>query len=892
MGMNFVSLGALVLAALSLFYTAVYFKLAINSPLLLFMALLWMIVIALIIKASSGDEVTGFYSSIFLHPLSDHSYALRSAEAAPAEPALDRLLGLTLEEDLILDKDSNLVAVIQLESAVQAANLEDSKIKEICEQWSKFLAQLQSSSSLKSYFSLASNEGDSIQAFLKVKQYQQNSYLEYLQKQSLDTELLHKDNILSSSLYHQSWFKDLIQKQAFIADWDFYLIIKQQNTRNKIPAWLKFFRKKSTFSSQDLEEELKLLEQKIELSLLSLQGLGIKAKQVTKQSLKDFYQEYHPSQNSSITKLYDRAKFLELGQSYHQTLRFSCCPEEGELGLWLYELLSQIKSKAYLSVSWTHRDAHKDRRTAEQKAEVLRQMPRSNKSRTQSIIKENAALVLDLMDTPHSYDLSILLSLENSSLADLDKESLRLCKSYQGARLTRLDRQQLHHFISNLPFASSRLKPSELLFASHGFAGSCFIFIANDLGTREGPLLGLAWDNMKPIYLDEYDRKVCHNRSINFIGDSGSGKTVAAKLAVKRRLERGGSFVIIDNTTDGWDFFVNYYGGSIVEIDSSPSPDDTAYFAALAISDNASSAEINQHIERVIRLLSLLKNRDTEISIEEEFFLLRVLNDLYKQKLKPSLSELYEHLSSYNQDPNFSTHVSNYQKAIAPYSRICGGLYSGLMDASKARISDKSKLLLVTFSKVAQDANFLPVALFLVMNYVSQRVIFQKESALTLIVDEAWKIFTGTKAKLGKDTLSFFARAGRGMDLGLWTISQKPQDLPREVHSSASCTLCFQLKENSDKQDLILATGLKDKERDLVYHHALSEAGTCFLKTTRSAGLIQIRMDEMEAVLSNSTRDFVDRRTKIMSRFSNLDLAQAAAQTLQELLNQNQNLIS
>ena len=260
---------------------------------------------------------------------------------------------------------------------------------------------------------------------------------------------------------------------------------------------------------------------------------------------------------------------------------------------------------------------------------------------------------------------------------------------------------------------------------------------------------------------------------------------------------------------------------------------------------------------------------------------MRTLTNLYELKSKPSLSDLYKHLEFQDYSRELS---ASYQKAIAPYCSCTKGIYAALMDGSHARISNQEKLLLITLSKVESDANYLPVALFLVMNYVSQRVVFKRETALTLIVDEAWKIFSGTKAKLGKDALSFFARAGRGMDLGLWTISQKPQDLPREVHSSASCTLCFQLKENSDKQELAAATGLSTSEARLIQHSALSEPGNCFLKTTRSAGLMHIVMDPLEACISNSTREYATKREQIFLKYLVDSRADAALKTVKALI--------
>ncbi len=888
MGMSFVTLSAVIGAALSLFYIAVNLKLALNSPLLLTLSIIWMIIIALIIKANSGEEIEGYYSSIFLHPLQDHLYNARAPiSTSTLEPNLDALIGITAHQNYLQNSSKDLIAVIKIENGIHWLCADTKYREEICNKWSKLLAQIQSTSSIQSYWGTASNEGDTIQAFIDISQ---------------------STNRNESS-------------KVFIAELGFYLIVKHKIQRNKSNAlilWLKRFSKKQELSKKELNDELQILEQKIELCLMTFKAMDINAYQLENQSLKAFYEKHYPAY-LGFDRLYDRAKYLEFSSNelsqeqsklkgnllqsdnkssqFLQVLRFSNSPDSGDLNFWLIELISKLKYKSKLSVFWTLRDAHKDRRHAEQKAEIVKQLTKGSKSSTQAIINENSKLAADLIEDPQSYDLSIFVVLEAENLKDLEAASLDIVKPYSGARLSKLERQQIKNYISALPFANLKLKSSEQLFASTKFAGANFPFLKNSLGSRTGPLIGQALEDMRAIYLDEYDRSICNNRNINFIGDSGSGKTVAAKLAVKRRLDRGASFVVIDNTTDGWQFFMDYYDGKIIELDTSINSDGLGYFAPLCLCDNPSSNDINNQIERSIKLLSIIKNRGAELSVEEEFFLVKSLTKLYERNLKPSLSDLYMHWQSeissiaanlYVNEHSMHNELQNkellaYQKAIAPYCRCTNGIYSGLMDGKAARITDSEKLVLVTFSKVESDANFLPVALFLVMNYISQRVVFKREAALTLIVDEAWKIFTGTKAKLGKDMLSFFARAGRGMDLGLWTISQKPQDLPREVHSSASCTLCFQLKEHSDKAEIISAAGLNHGESKLIHHSALNEPGNCFIKTTRSAGLIKVCMDEAESVLTNSNRNFANERAFLFNKLLSDSRSKAAIETVKEL---------
>ena len=220
---------------------------------------------------------------------------------------------------------------------------------------------------------------------------------------------------------------------------------------------------------------------------------------------------------------------------------------------------------------------------------------------------------------------------------------------------------------------------------------------------------------------------------------------------------------------------------------------------------------------------------------------------------------------------------------LAPY--CAGGIYSKLMDGRESYLDDEKQLRLFTFSKLNQDANFLPVSLFLLTNFIEHKVSIEKQTGITLVVDEAWKIFTGKHSERGKDLLTHLARAGRGLDLGLWTISQKPADIPREIHSSASVSLCFQLKEARDRAEMAAAANLNTSEQELLESALIYESGNALLKTTRASGLIKMILDPYETVLCNSTRDFVRERDTLFLRHCNSSGFEAASlKTVKELV--------
>lgn len=917
LGMSLITLLKVAFVTLLLLGVTFSLKLSLNSPLFLLFAIFWMIVVAFIVKAASGTEVKGFYTSFILHPFQNHIFPLYNSKEKISEPILDELpewrrsknpfkrplqeheaeLNFsendfnslsemqslkTIKEDFVINKSGDLISYIKLDNGVSLLNLGDDARRKLIDFWGRFLTQFQSITSMKSYFLTTNSPGDSVQAFIWAKPFKANAS---------EAKIAELDfNLKYSELINQEWYQGIFNGDTFIPDLEFYLIIKHKRAKTKIhpayalakklfPGWLPA--DLSVMPAEEFEEEYNLLKQKIEVAKTTLASMDIKSELMTGDVLKEFCLHFMPlkallrsSLNANtplsieeVPKLEDKAKYISFGDKFYKTYRVANSPDEGDLDFWVLNYLSNLDSESYVSIHWTPRDGLSDRRKAESKVDIMTQIAKSNKSSTMAIIKENKAIADELVACPFSFDLSIFITVVTDDLDKLQKIDNKIRRPVHNAMLAPLDRQQVKNWLSALPFADNKLNNEELIFACKDFAQSCFPFLDSELGTKEGPLVGLSLQNMKPIYLDEYDRSLCNNRGINFIGDSGSGKTVSAKLAVKRRMHKGGSFIIVDNTSDGWKFFLDYYGGTIVDIDTSISPDARPFFAPFALNRDEnghySVNDLNLQIEKISKLLSLIKERGKVTMALEEVFLFKSIQRLYKEFENPCLSDLYCLWTDY--DFENKELAKEWAEIIAPYCRCTDGIYSGLMDGTEARVSSEAKLLLFTFSKVDSNSNFLPVSLYLVSNYVGQRVMLKGETQVTFIVDEAWKMFSGANASKGKELLTYFARAGRGMDLGLWTISQKPMDLPREIHSSASCTFTFQLKESQDRREMASLASFSETDRNFLENPDMSEPGTAFLKTTRASGLIKVALDPFEEILCNSTRDFVNKRSEIFT---------------------------
>ncbi len=939
LGLSLVTLLKIAVLTVSMGFLVIKLKLGLNSPLFLLFAIIWMIVTAFIIKAASGDEVKGFYTSFLSHPFKNHIFPLRGAKEKRVEMVVDKLpewkrsknpfkraeqegeriieTGIEhseegysslsqihnikeIRDEIAISKEGDLIAYLKLDKGIPWSNLSGDERKRAIENWGRFLSQFKSISSMNSYFNTGTSLGDSVQAFIWAKRYdikkKELSSIQNVNKNNSRTPQDMETALELSDDYQNAWHKNIFDGDLFIPDLNFYLIIRHRRARAKIHPVYKLLKKLlpgwlpadlSVMTKEEFDEEFNFLKQKIDVAENTLLSMDIKASQMKGKELKDFSNQFMPLDQNSI--LEDKSKYIKFNGKHYKTYRVHLPPEDGDLDAWLLNYYSMLETESYISVHWTPRDAVSDRRQAERKADVMMQLAKSSKSSTTAIIKENKAISDELVAQPYSFDLTIYITIVCDSVNALQKIDNRLRRPVHNAVLSPLDRLQVKNWLYSLPFAHNGLDNREQLFASKKFAQSCFPFFKSEIGTSSGPLLGLSVEDLRPIFLNEYDKKVCNNRGLNFIGDSGSGKTVAAKLAVKRRFDRGGSFIIVDNTQDGWQFFLDFYGGMVVDIDTSISPDGKPFFAPLYLPESYTRNELNAQVERVTKLLTVIKERSSQLDAFEEVFLIKSLQGLYESCKQPTLSDLYKFWKNENtdlRDHYDEKYFSEWAELIAPYCLCTDGIYSGLMDGNEARVPHDSKLLLFTFTKIDSNSNFLPVSLYLVSNYVSQRVLFRKETGVTFLIDEAWKMFSGRNSQKGKELMTYFARAGRGMDLGLWTISQKPQDLPREIHSNASASLTFQLKEAQDRRDMLALANLTEAERRFLESTEMSEAGTALLKTTRSSGLLRVLMDPLEEVLVNSTRDFVNKRNEIFEKFilEGLTRTEAALRTVDEML--------
>lgn len=897
-GLSLVTIIKLTLLVLTLIYVSLTLRLALNSPLLIFLSTLVTIYAALSIKASQEPEIKNHYSSFLLHPFRNHLFTLNKNPQG-YKSIRDFIKLESIKDSYLLNEDGDLISAIEIDQGLILNKLDSGDIECTLKNWENILATISEIKNIKSYFFSEKNYGDILEIFIDIDSYK---YSEITKTQTTANQ-----NYDHYSKHHQDWFKTITNNQDFIPEARFYIILKQKNSRNNLPPIIKtlqkiFLSSKTKVNQESIEAEVNnyyLLKEKIKTIENFLTQSNLETKLLEKQELKDFChrwinQDYFEDSSEKAQQdfiLKDKSKFLEHFSETDQrsfitkTYRMISPPESGDLNFWLYEFVKRTNCKSIISLQLITRNAFQDRLKTEQKSLVTKQLSSISKQSSAAIIKENEIASSKLLEKTISFDINLFITVFVDNENQLQEIDNKILSPIKYSKLHSLDREQIPNYFYSLPFAINNLSDKEKHFACLDFAKSCFPFISEQIGTSEGIFIGISTNNKKPVFLNEYNRNECNNRNFNFIGDSGSGKTVLAKLQVLRSFTNLDKFFyIIDSTEDGWKFFIDYLGGQVIEIDKLNLKHGESLFALFEY-QSSKEYDFNQHLEDLILFLKILKNSDQEFSAREKNFLISSLKNLYQANRQPCMSDLYRFWQNQNNSENQDL-SNDWKEIISPFCYVTNGIYASLIDSNESKIN--GRLILFTFSKICNDEAFIKASIFLLINFISKKIIFQKQNQTTLIIDEAWKFFVNSKSNHAKEFITHLARAGRGLDLGLWNISQKPSDLPAEIHSNSSCSFIFQLKEAKDRYDIGRFANLKEKELELINSSKLNNSGTMFLKTTRSSGFVEVKLDAVENILCNSTRDFSKRRNEYFSEYlENLTTEAASLLTVKKMQENN-----
>jgi energy-coupling factor transporter ATP-binding protein EcfA2 len=777
-----------------------------KNPLSLFFLIPWIVTLALIIK--SDDD---FYIKLLTHPFNDHIYFLNEKEEN--YPLLNEKLNIKeIKDSIIYKKDNSISKIIKINHGISIQNLSEDEKESLLENWSGFLSQYNKISNFDDYFA------------------------EYLDKEQIEFFInIEKDSQVSN-------YYLIINQEALNQDKS-----KLERLLFKIASKLQLIK---TNKDYDFKKEIELLEEKLSYCSNHLNSIKLEHKTLNTEEIKALFKKQLPLFKGK-NKVHDKANHLEISNNlkkeYFKSYSLKVVPDSGELNFWLREFLLRFKTESFISIKLEYRDANQDRKKAESKASILSELKKSKRASTQSIIKDNKALSETLIEKPYSFNLSINFCIKTNCIETLKELDSKLSQPIKNCEWSPEERNQLEAFQANLP--CSRLSKSHYIhYTDLNFAVANFCFFATNFPKDTKYLIGKSLSDDSQINLNEANAKLHKTRSINFIGDSGSGKSLLAKsMIIKRLKEPELDFFIIDNTKEGWSDFCLSLGGEMVDLNDSNSRQ--AYFNPFY--EKVEPQELSSKIQNLVNFFSALTDQE-KLSLEDKDFLGKSLRAFILNRSQAKLSDLYLFWATWEQREL----AFKWQNLIAPYCHITHGAYAYLLDGKPREY--KNKLELFQFSTINQEKSFCDICFYLINQELEKRA-SQENKKITLVIDEAWRLMQSSKAR---QFLSYYARAGRAIECALWTISQKPSDLAKEIYSSASINISFHLKEKTDQEKLKSLVGFEEHELKLFQNTLLKARGNCIIKTNYGTDLVKVEVSEKERLICSSEKDLLTLRKK------------------------------
>jgi type IV secretory pathway VirB4 component len=289
-----------------------------------------------------------------------------------------------------------------------------------------------------------------------------------------------------------------------------------------------------------------------------------------------------------------------------------------------------------------------------------------------------------------------------------------------------------------------------------------FPFATASLTRNEGVLYGI---NQHDGSLIVFDRFTLENANSVILGKSGGGKSFFVKLESLRLLMIGVDMIIIDPENE-YKKLAETVGGEFVEFSlSSPykiNPFDLP----------KEDIEPDELSNKILDLHSLMRVIMGDLTPAQDALLDKALVLTYQQK------GIIQDPQTFNQEPPLLEDLyktllgmeTNEAKELAVrLEKFVSGSAAGIFN-QQSNFDIKNPF--TVFGIRDLEENLRPVAMYIVLDYIWNRVRREKKKRI-LVVDEAWYLI---KHKDSGNYLYSFAKRARKYQLGLTTITQDVED--------------------------------------------------------------------------------------------------------------------
>lgn len=290
-----------------------------------------------------------------------------------------------------------------------------------------------------------------------------------------------------------------------------------------------------------------------------------------------------------------------------------------------------------------------------------------------------------------------------------------------------------------------------------------FPFSTASLTRNEGILYGI---NQHDGSLIIFDRFTLENSNSVILGKSGGGKSFLVKLESLRLLMMGVDVIILDPENE-YKNIAAAVGGEFVEFSS-----DSAY-KINPFDLTTENPEPDELSNKILDLHSLMKVMMGELTPTQDAMLDRALVLTYRNK------GITQDPQTFKQPPPLLEDLFKVFIGMeSPEAREMADRIEKFVKGSAAGIFNQQssfdiKNPFTVFGVRDLEENLRPVAMYIILDYIWNRVRTGDRKKRVLIVDEAWYLI---KNKDSAAYLKNFAKRARKYKLGMTTITQDVED--------------------------------------------------------------------------------------------------------------------
>ncbi len=374
--------------------------------------------------------------------------------------------------------------------------------------------------------------------------------------------------------------------------------------------------------------------------------------------------------------------------------------------------------------------------------------------------------------------------------------------------------QQKEGFISSSPYGMDLLQVHTPMNTSP--LSSVFPFISFDLSSNEGVLYGVNRHNNSMILFDRFSLE---NANMLVFAKSGAGKSYFCKIEILRSLMTGVDSIIVDPENE-YKFLADAVGGSFFNISLGSENHINPFELPLPREDEDPEDVLRSN---VINLVGLIRIMLGGLTPEEDAIMDRALTETYAakdittetdpskwQQNIPLMSDLEEVLGT----------MEGADSLVRRLRKFTQGTFSNFFNRPSNISLDKS---LVVFGIRDMEDELRPMAMFVVMRYIWNKIRSEMKKRM-LLIDEAWWMM---QSQDGASFLFGVAKRARKYWLGVTTITQDVGDFLKSEYGIAivaNSSLQLLMKQSPTVLDQIKKTfNLTDEEKMLLMEAGIGE---------------------------------------------------------------------